>query len=253
MKGYIFGFLLCICFNADAQDSLRIPLSGTMITLLGFGPDTSGILMYNMHDNENSSALAGRLVAKHYGVRYYELMHNGKRNISFLLGEDSLHIDPNRIYTDTGVWQQLARNKNTDTLAFRLIASWRDSLMSALRINQRSMVIALHNNTEHNYGFKSYMPGGEYEAEAQAVCKGCVRDKDDFYFVTEFPILDKLCAGQYHVVMQANATLTDDGSLSVYCAGLSIPYLNVEAQHGHLFRQMKMLQFAYRQLVIGDL
>lgn len=234
------------------QDSIRLPLSGTMITLLGFGTDSSGVLLYNMHDNENTSAMAGRLLARNSGDRYYELMHNGKRNISFLFGEDSLHIDPNRIYTDTGVWQQLARNKNADTLAFRMIAAWRDSLLSVLHINQRTLVIALHNNTNQNYGFRSYMTGGEYESEAEAVYKGCVRDKDDFYFVTDYQVLDRLCFGQYHVVLQSYDTLTDDGSLSVYCARYGIPYVNVEAQHGHLFRQIRMLLFAYHQLVVGD-
>jgi hypothetical protein len=43
--------------------------------------------------------------------------------------------------------------------------------------------------------------------------------------------------------------MTDDGSLSVYCGKLGIPYVNVEAQHGHLVRQLKMLIFAFQELV----
>jgi hypothetical protein len=42
--------------------------------------------------------------------------------------------------------------------------------------------------------------------------------------------------------------MTDDGSLSVYCAQLGIPYVNVEAQHGHIWRQLYMLIFALQQL-----
>ena len=80
-----------------------MPLSGTMIHLVSFGEDSSSVLLYNMHDNENSSAMAGRILSTNKGGRYYELIHNGKRNISFLIGEDSIHIDPNRIYTDTGM------------------------------------------------------------------------------------------------------------------------------------------------------
>lgn len=221
-----------------------------MVNLVAFGKDTSGVLLYNMHDNENTSALAGRILAKEHGGIYYELMHNGKRNISFLFREDSIHIDPNRIYTDTGIKLQLAKNGITDSLAFQLVANWRDALLSALRLEGRSLVIALHNNTEHQYSYKSYKPGGEYEKDAQDVYKGCVRDEDDFYFVTEYRVLDRVRFGQYHAVMQALTTVTDDGSLSVYCGRLSIPYINVEAQHGHLFRQMRMLLFAYRQLVM---
>jgi hypothetical protein len=247
------GYILCLCFFPGAwlsgQDTIPLPLSGTEVNVLAFGKDLSSTLLYNMHDNENTSALAGRILSKKHGGSYFELMHTGKRNISFLFGEDSIHIDPNRIYTDTGIWLQLAKNKITDTLAYQMIANWRDSLLSILDIQGRSLVIALHNNTNQQYNFRSYMPGEEYADEAQAVFKGCVRDKDDFYFVTDYRILDRLCFGQYHVVMQANDMMTDDGSLSVYCGQLGIPYINVEAQHGHLFRQLRMLLFAYGQLV----
>ena len=86
-----------------AQDTIPLSLSGTDVKLLVFGEDSSDVLLYNMHDNENTSALAGRVISQKFMGEYYELIHNGKRNISFLLGEDSIHIDPNRIYTDTGV------------------------------------------------------------------------------------------------------------------------------------------------------
>lgn len=250
MKGYIFCLFFFSVSIAICQDTLKIPLACTMINLVSFGEDNSGVLLYNMHDNENTSAVAGRMMATIKGGIYYELIHNGKRNISFLFGEDSIHIDPNRIYTDTGIWLQLTKNKITDTLAYRLVASWRDTLLQVLNIENRSLVIALHNNTNQNYGFKSYEPDGEYEDEAHAVSKGCIRDKDDFYFVTDLFILNRLSFGQYHVVMQANETMTDDGSLSVYCARFGIPYINVEAQHGHLFRQVTMLVFLYQQLLV---
>lgn len=60
-------------------------------------------------------------------------------------------------------------------------------------------------------------------------------------FVTDHKILHALIVGQYNVVLQANETMTDDGSLSVYCAKLGIPYVNVEAQYGHIWLQMYML------------
>lgn len=248
MKGIFLCLSLFISNVLPGQDTTALPISGTMVHVLRFGAVDSPVLLYNMHDNENSSALAGRLLAKQYAITYFELVHNGKRNISFAWNEDSIHIDPNRIYTDMGVWQQLARNKNTDTLAFEMIASWRDSLLSIINPDGRSLVIALHNNTNKFYGFKSYMPEGEYAAEADAIHQGCVRDKDDFYFVTDSGIMAQLMSGQYHVILQANAVATDDGSLSVLCGQLNIPYVNVEAQHGHFMRQWRMLQFAFRQL-----
>lgn len=249
MKGFIVCILLMPVSLLARQDTIMLPLCGTMVHVVSFGEDTSGVLLYNMHDNENTSALAGRMLASLRGGIYYELMHNGKRNISFLFGEDSIHIDPNRIYTDTGIWQQLARNKIADSIAHQLIAAWRDTLLGILNIENRSLVIALHNNTNQYYSFRSYLPGEEYAEEAHAVYMGCVRDYDDFYFVTDHAILNRLAPGQYHIVLQAKGTMTDDGSLSVYCANYDIPYINVEAQHGHLSRQVAMLVFLYRQLL----
>ena len=248
MKGYIFSIFYFFLSLMHAQDTIPLPLSGTDVKLLVFGEDSSDVLLYNMHDNENTSALAGRVISQKFMGEYYELIHNGKRNISFLLGEDSIHIDPNRIYTDTGVWLQLQRNKITDTLAYQVVAAWRDSLLSVLDIKDRSLVIALHNNTEGKYSFKSYLPGQEYEKEAHSFYKGCIPDFDDFFFVTDHKILHALIVGQYNVVLQANETMTDDGSLSVYCAKLGIPYVNVEAQYGHIWLQMYMLIFVLQQL-----
>lgn len=229
---------------------LQIPLCGTEISLEIHGHANSPVLLYNMHDNENTSAIAGRIIASKYGGQYFELGHNGDRNIGFVFGEDSIYIDPNRIYTDNGIWLQMAKNNSADSLLFLEIAMWRDTLLSILKVRERSLVIALHNNTNQFYNLQSYTLGGEYEMEADSTYEGKIRDMDDFYFVTDQNIFDKLSSGKYHVVLQNNELMTDDGSLSVYCGQLGIRYINVEAQHNHLIRQIKMLIFAYQRLVV---
>jgi hypothetical protein len=249
MKVYFFYFLIFTAITGLGQDMRYMPLVNTDIHLARFGCDSSGVLLYNMHDNENTSAIAGRMIVRNYPGEYYELMHNGKRNISFRYGKDSIHIDPNRIYTDAGIWIQLEKNKIKDTLVHRVIAVWRDSLLAVLNIHSRELVIALHNNSNKGYSFTSYWPGEEYETEAYALYKGPIRDMDDFYFVTDHSILQKLAAGRFHVVLQDNQRMTDDGSLSVYCGQAGIPYINVEAEQGRLVRQIRMLMFAFKQLV----
>lgn len=249
MKEFLLLLLAMLALRLPAQDTLRLPLMGIDIRVLCQGYPHAGVLMYNMHDNENTSALAGRIISQKYGGEYFEILHTGKRFFSFAHGEDSVHIDPNRIYTDAGIWLQLEKNKITDTLIFDSIAMWRDSILSLLQIDQRELVVALHNNTDKNYSFKSYTPGEEFENEAEALYKGKYRDKDDFYFVTDPDILHTLAKGRYHIVMQNNALMTDDGSLSVYCGKAGIPYINVEAQHGHLARQVKMLIFVFQKLL----
>lgn len=238
--------LLTVRFRPDKT---VLPLFDIDIQLIRFGEADGDVLLYNMHDNENTSALAGRVFAEKYAGEYYELIHTGKRNLSFLHGEDSVHVDPNRIYTDTGIWLQLEKNEITDTLIFTRIANWRDSLLAILRPEDRLLVIALHNNTANNYSYKSYQPGEEYADEAQDLSRGSICDKDDFFFVTDIDQFERLSDSRYNVVLQSTITLTDDGSLSVYCYQRGIPYINVEAQHGHLTRQIKMLVYAYRDLI----
>lgn len=228
---------------------LPIPLGDTKIGLIIQGDTSSAVLLYNMHDNENTSAVAGRILSGKYGGQYYELIHTGLRNIAIQQGEDTIWIDPNRIYTDEGIRLQLEKNEiENDTILSELIATWRDTLLSILQIQKRSLVIALHNNTNKAYSLESYLPEGEYELEADTVYQGYTRDLDDFYFVTDRKIFDRLSGSRYHVVLQANETATDDGSLSVYCARYGIPYVNVEAQHRHLLRQLKMLVYAFERL-----
>ena len=71
---------------------ISIPLSGTDIGLFINGDPASSVLLYNMHDNENTSALAGRIISSNYGGQYYEMAHNGDRNIEFSVGEGAHDI-----------------------------------------------------------------------------------------------------------------------------------------------------------------
>ena len=114
-------------------------------------------------------------------------------------------------------------------------------------------VVALHNNTPERYGANSYAPGQEYAQDAAAVHLVPGSDLDDFFFVTEHGIYQALVELGFNVVLQNNAAVTDDGSLSVYCGQHRIPYVNVEAQHGHLRQQIDMLTSLFTVLDKLDL
>ncbi len=77
------------------------------------------------------------------------------------------------------------------------------------------------------------------------------RDADDFFFVTDPGWFDRLAALGFNVVLQDNTGVTDDGSLSVLAGRLGIPYVNVEAQHGHVKTQRRMLEALVRQINPG--
>lgn len=249
MEARWISFVLSLYTLAAAgQDTTSIPLLGREIALIREEYGKGNVLLFNMHDNENTSASAGRIVCRRLGGEFVELHHTGKRPLSFAYDGDSVHLDPNRIYTDQGIWTQLKFNRKTDPALHRIIRTWRDSLLARLDIHDRTVVIALHNNTDDRYSFMSYQPGEEYEAEAAFLHPGKLRDIDDFYFVADPAIMDCLAEGRWPAVLQNNETMTDDGSLSVLCGQLGIPYINVEAQHGHLLRQLLMLGFLYGNL-----
>jgi hypothetical protein len=67
-------------------------------------------------------------------------------------------------------------------------------------------------------------------------------DPDDFFFVTDPDLFAGLAEEGFPVVLQDNARAT------VWAARQGIPYVNVEAQHGHRERQIEMLEALLRWL-----
>jgi hypothetical protein len=117
-----------------------------------------------------------------------------------------------------------------------------------MQVDSQRLVIALHNNRNDGYSLASYRVDSIYEAEALAIYVGLHHDPDDFYFVTERRIFEILQPNHYHIVLQDNQKMTDDGSLSVYCGIRGIHYVNVEAQHKHGKDQEKMLRVLAERL-----
>ena len=102
--------------------------------------------------------------------------------------------------------------------------------------------MALHNNSAGQYSATSYLPGQELASYAADIHLQQEKDPDDFFFVTEQSLFEALSAHEFNVVLQDNRSVTDDGSLSVYCGQQSIPYVNVEAQYDHQEEQQKMIE-----------
>jgi hypothetical protein len=107
----------------------------------------------------------------------------------------------------------------------------------------------MHNNTDVNYSIKSYLPG---EDESQNTADVYVSDKwdaDDFVYTTDKKYFDYLKQADVNVILQDNSGFVNDGSLSVYCGKKGIPYLNIEAQKGHLDEQIKLVEIVYQMLI----
>ena len=234
---------LTTCFEALAQEVVAaLELGGTHVELVAHRSDKPGYFFYNMHDNENTGVEATAKQVRKRGGVLYELKHTGERYIEFDC--DSLHymIDPNRIYTDTGICRELDRSAVRDTVVFDMVRSFAELLISLMKLDDQQLVLTLHNNTDDNYYMLSYVPGAVYETDAEAVYNGKHKDPDQFYFVTSARLYGLLTPTKFNVVVQNNANVTDDGSLSVYCGQRGIEYVNVEAQHGKKWVNRSMVR-----------
>lgn len=77
MNYYMSLYLMVALAHLWDRPEAQIPLEDTPITLAMSGDTNATVLLYNMHDNENTSAIAGRLVSSKYGGQYFELLHTG--------------------------------------------------------------------------------------------------------------------------------------------------------------------------------
>ncbi len=215
-----------------------------------------GLTHVNLHDDENTAAEAARWAVRRYGGRLVEVRHTGAHNLAFRLGGWAYAFDPNRIFSDEGAAATLADLSEAEAASAEALAAARGfarALLEEIGLDTLGLVVTVHNNTEGNYSAQSYAPGGIYEGEAHAVYLAPGGDPDDFFFVTDEALYDALRGGRFSAVLQDNTGATDDGSLSVYAGRRGVPYVNVEAQHGHLGAQKAMLEHLHRARAGGVL
>jgi len=206
----------------------------------------SDLLFFNMHDDENTAVEAGLQVIALRGGRLLELQHTGNRLVSFGISSADYRFDPNRIFTPLGIEKTLERYSQADSAAIEAVQAFANSLILDGGLKKAKLLVTLHNNGDNEYSAKSYLPGGEYDVDAESVYIQQGRDPDDFLFVTQDQLFQLFKSAGLNVVLQNNSTVTDDGSLSVWAGREEIPYVNVEAQHGHLAEQVEMIIEVYR-------
>lgn len=200
------------------------------------------LLFLNLHEDEATSVAAALRLIRRHGGRIVKLEHSGQRLLTFALGGRTYRVDPNRIFTPAGARATLERYSRPDPEAAEAALAFARHLVSSYGLTAADVIVTLHNNGEAGYAATSYLPGREMAGEAARVHLEPGTDPDDFFFVTTLELYEALRARRCNVVLQDNESATDDGSLSVLAARLGIPYVNVEAQHGHLKEQLRMLK-----------
>ena len=203
-------------------------------------PHTPAVSFINLHDDENTSVEAGKDFLSRYGGTLLQLQHSGQRHFKFTLNDQGFAFDPNRIFTAIGLKATLEKQSIYNEDAAAEVRKIADSLLVNY-VNDKKLVIALHNNTERGLSILSYKKGGSEFKNAARVYVNRLMNPNDFILTTSAAIFHHLKRNRINVVLQHNRP-QDDGSLSVYAAKNKIPYVNVEALHGHLDEQIRMLE-----------
>ena len=218
-----------------------VRLGHSSVELVVRGNERGGLRYLNLHENEQTSVEAAAALLAHGAGTLIELRSRRRRLVAFWIGWRPHVFDPNRIYTDAGLEQTLRQFASWTPAARAAVQALRDAVLALIDGAPDEPIVALHNNGAGRYSIHAYELGGEHAADALAVAVGSARASEDFFLVTRRPLFEHLRERGFNVVLQTERP-GDDGSLSVWFGRQRRAYVNVEALHGHLHEQQRMLE-----------
>jgi hypothetical protein len=150
-------------------------------------------------------------------------------------------LDPNRMFSREGAERNL-RMLNPEwpdrriTGALNHLDEDRDEFLRAILPRPGNLLVALHNNGP-NYSVKN-----EIETSNRVALNDSVHP-DEFMLCSSATDFAVLANSRFNALLQDKPSGPDDGSLSRLCARRGIRYVNVEAAHGNLQGQKRMLDW----------
>lgn len=209
------------------------------IKLIQYG-ERKDIVYINLHDDEQTSVNAAKILLQKEGGVMIRISNREKRNIRFRLKGRYYTFDPNSMFSDEGASKSLDLLGNTSKQAVTEVTKFSDRILQLIPENV-SCIVALHNNTKGNFGINSYLPGEERETDAKLVFKNPGESQDDIFLTTDSLLYQNLASEKYNTILQDNENVRRDGSLSVYCGERNIRYVNCETEHGKANQYLTML------------
>ena len=201
-----------------------------------------------LHDTEKTGLKAAFQFMGIHGGYAVELEYGGSRNIDFLDSLEQFSFDPNSMFTNEGAYLGLTIF-SIPQIHFGLenkVRKLGDEVLGFCKIESTGYIIALHNNYDGGFSVYSYTEGNYLADSAEDVYINPDMDPDNFVFVTDRIFFDYLKQHKISVVLQSTQ-VHNDGSLSVYAMQNSIPYVNVEVQHGQIAENYRVI------LVVNDM
>jgi hypothetical protein len=193
----------------------------------------------NLHEDENTSVVAARSYLYVNGGSLVKFSNGPNRLITFSLGGKKYSVDPNRIFTPEGIKATLQTYSSYSDAAAAEVTKLASMMLEVYDFDNVVTILTLHNNGG-GYGANSYLPGGVYENDAEKVNIPPESNPSDFYYVVDDYFYDTFVEGHYCAVLQNNATVANDGSLSYFAGLQGKPYVNFEAlsEHGSVGTQV---------------
>lgn len=223
------------------REVMEMQVGDTPVYIKLYGDRADNIFL-SVHGNERTSIKSTLAFIASNGGYFVELTAQNRREIRFDLEGNEYAFDPNRIFSDVGIEATLRRYGRYSENAHQEVANFVESLLKVVIQSGLLTVVTVHNNTNSRYSIRSYLKGGSEEKNAEDVHVNNDLDPDDFFYVITGKQFNFFKDKGYNVVLQSRSTVVDDGSLSVFCGVKGIDYINVEAEHGHLKEQGRMLE-----------
>ena len=200
----------------------------------------SDIVMLNLHDDEATSVQAAQTVLEETGGLLIRINNDSNRLLNFSINGKLYRFDPNRMFSIAGIKASLEKHSQVNNIAINAIRGFATFVLHKIPAVSPTL-IALHNNDADRLTISSYMPGNDFGPDVSQVAAAAGTDPDNFLYTTDARVFRHL-KDSFNIASQHNKNAKDDGSLSVYYGRRKKSYVNVEAEHGQLEEQVKMIR-----------
>ena len=232
--------------NDIIKEELIYRLGDTDIKLnITKSKNNEGLIYFHPHEDETTSRNLAEQIILRFGGELYALHHNGERLITFIMDKKTWLIDPNRMFSNDGIRNNLAKYAkiSKDTIPSHIVdavlyfAYWVSGVISAGR------VCAIHNNFNKNYNILSYQ--NDDGTKANGVKDIYINENNstgNFIYTTNATLFAMAKQNGINTVLQSD-DVEDDGSYAVFAQKHNIDYTNIEAELYDVSNNNKLLYF----------
>ncbi len=289
LSGYSALFLLVMLFSSAHAQGLKftpvaVKIFDTPVMVNTYENTTKPknlITFVSLHHNEQLglrlvkeeiTAKGGKLVEV---VSRSILKNEPQRYVHFIYKEFELCVDPNRIFSRTGILASLRKIgkgdencQNNLNAASKLVIEEPEVLnavdgfqakLLALFLPKKKdeVLVAVHNNKRNgSISARSFLKEGDPEYDNNEALYAVHNESvNDFFMVSTNALFDKLFSNKpgnnrFNIAIQKQHPDEDEGFLSARCANMPVPvnYIIIEAMHrlnndgdDHAFRQRQMI------------